>query len=355
VSAVPSFDHVLRPGRIGPIELRNRIVLPAMDMNLCDHGMITDGEIAHYERRAAGGAALVITGSGAVAYPVGAASRHQPGLSDDRFVPGLTRLADAVHRAGSLLCIQLTHHGKTARVDMADGRPLLVPSVPEERLDLSALRDNTAEELAGLAAATEGKGPTYRQADEDDLAWVIDAFAAAARRSVAAGADAVEIHAAHGYIISTFLAAADNRRDDRWGGSLDNRARLGVEVIEAVRSAVGPGVAVLVRLSGQEFGGPGALTTDEAVGAASGSSRPGRMPSTSPAGAGTPSPTSPTAPCPTRWGRTGAMPAPCGPPCRSRWSPSAGSSPRWPRRCSPTATATSWPWAASSSPIPTSP
>jgi 2,4-dienoyl-CoA reductase-like NADH-dependent reductase (Old Yellow Enzyme family)/NADPH-dependent 2,4-dienoyl-CoA reductase/sulfur reductase-like enzyme len=266
--AVPGFDHVLRPGRLGPLELRNRIVLPAMDMNLCDDGMITDGEIAHYARRAEGGAALLITGSGAVAYPVGAASRRQPGLSDDRFVPGLARLADAVHRAGSRLCVQLTHHGKTARIDIADGRPLLVPSDPSEPLDLSALRDNTAEELAGLAAATGGRRPTYRVADEDDLAWVIGAFAAGARRAAAAGADAVEVHAAHGYVISTFLAAADNHRTDRWGGPIEHRARLGVQVIEAVRSAVGPAVAVLVRLSGQEFGGAGALTAEEAVRAA---------------------------------------------------------------------------------------
>jgi 2,4-dienoyl-CoA reductase-like NADH-dependent reductase (Old Yellow Enzyme family)/NADPH-dependent 2,4-dienoyl-CoA reductase/sulfur reductase-like enzyme len=263
-----TFEQVLRPGRLGPLTLRNRIVLPAMDMNLCDDGVVTDAEVAHYTRRAEGGAALVVTGSGAVAYPVGAASRRQPGLSDDRFVPGLARLADAVHGAGAALCIQLTHHGKTARVDMADGRSLLVPSVPDERLDLSALRDNTADELAAMAAATGGKAPTYREADEDDLAWLIGSFAEAAARAARAGADAVEVHAAHGYVISTFLALADNRRTDRWGGPLEHRARLGVEVIRAVRAAVGEQVAVLVRLSGREYGGPGSLSTGEAVTAA---------------------------------------------------------------------------------------
>lgn len=73
---------------------------------------------------------MVITGSGAVAFPVGAASHHQPGLSEDRFIPGLTRLADAVHAEGARLCVQLTHHGKSARVDIAEGRPLFVPSTP---------------------------------------------------------------------------------------------------------------------------------------------------------------------------------------------------------------------------------
>ncbi|MGH9227253.1 MAG: FAD-dependent oxidoreductase [Acidimicrobiales bacterium] len=263
-----TFEHLLRPGRIGPLRLSSRVVLPAMDMNHCDDGVITDTEIAHYRARATGGAGLVITGSGAVSFPVGAASRRQPGLSDDRFVPGLARLADAVHEAGSLLCVQLTHHGKTARVDILEDRAVLVPSVPLGKPDLSALRDNTPDELVRLAAATGGKLPTYREADEDDLAWLVDEFAAAARRVRDAGADAVEVHAAHGYVLSTFLARADNRRRDRWGGSLENRARLTVEVLRAVRAAVGPGTAVLVRVSGREFGEDGALTLDESVAAA---------------------------------------------------------------------------------------
>ncbi len=263
-----SFEHLLQPGRIGPLELSSRVVLPAMDMNHCDDGVVTDTEIAHYRARAAGGAGMVITGSGAVSFPVGAASRKQPGLSDDRFVPGLARLADAVHDAGSLLCVQLTHHGKTARVDIAEGRPVLVPSRPVGAPDLSSLRDNTPDEVARLAATTGGKAPTFREADGDDIAWLIDEFAAAARRVRDAGADAVEVHAAHGYVLSTFLARADNRRDDEWGGSLENRARLTVDVVRAVRSAIGPGMALLVRVSGREFGEDGALTVDESTAAA---------------------------------------------------------------------------------------
>lgn len=260
------FDRLLSPGRIGPIELTSRVVLPAMDMNLCEDGVITDGEIAHYTARAAGGTAMIITGSAAVAFPRGAAAHNQPGLSEDRFIPGVRRLADSVHAAGSLLCLQLCHHGKTARVDVADGRPLLVVSVPTPN-DMSALIDNTPDELAKLAATTGGKKATYKVAEEDDLAWVIDQFAAAARRVREAGADAVEIHAAHGYLLSTFLSSADNKRTDRWGGSLENRARLTVEVISAVKAAVGDDMAVLVRVSGKEFGGPGSLTTEEAVAA----------------------------------------------------------------------------------------
>jgi 2,4-dienoyl-CoA reductase-like NADH-dependent reductase (Old Yellow Enzyme family) len=262
------FAHLLAPGRIGPLELPNRVLLPAMDMNLCDDGVITAGEIEHYTARAAGGAAMVITGSGAVAFPHGATTRNQPGLSDDRFVPGLRALADSVHAVGGRLCIQLCHHGKTSAVDTAEDRALLVPSVPTDGLDLSALQDNTMDELMKLAAASKGKTPTYEVADDTSIAWVIDQFAGAAARVREAGGDAVEIHAAHGYLLSAFLSAAYNHRDDEWGGPIDRRARLTCEVIAAVRAAVGPDLAVLVRVNGHEYGVPDGLRADEVAVAA---------------------------------------------------------------------------------------
>ena len=259
----PHFNALLAPGRIAGLELSNRVFLPAMDMNLCVEGEISDGEIAHYTARAAGGTALVITGTGAVAWPVGATSRHQPAFSDDKFIPGIRRLADSIHAVGGKLCMQLCHHGKTASVDTADGRPQLVPSLLDSKPDLSALRDNPMSELMGLATATQGKKATYKIADEDDLAWVIDQFAQAARRVKQAGVDAIEIHAAHGYLLSTFLSRGYNKRDDRWGGSLENRARLTCEVVRAVKHVVGVDYPVLVRVNGFEFGLEDGLTPEE--------------------------------------------------------------------------------------------
>src|SRR5690554_6042834 len=101
------LDHLLAPGRIGGLDLPNRIVMPAMDMNQSDEGMVTAPEIAHYAARAAGGTGLVIMGAGAVAWPLGAASRDQPSFADDSCIPGLARLADAVHAAGGRVCAQL--------------------------------------------------------------------------------------------------------------------------------------------------------------------------------------------------------------------------------------------------------
>ncbi len=265
---VSSFAHVLAPGRIAGLELDNRVLLPAMDMNLCEEGHLSDGEVAHYRARAAGGTAMVITGTGAVAWPVGATSRHQPAFSSDDYIPGMRRLADAVHEVGGKLCMQMCHHGKVASVDTADGRPQLVPSLLEGSLDMSALQDNSMNELMSLATATQGKRATYKVADEDDIAWVIDQFAMAARRIKSAGVDAVEIHGAHGYLISTFLSAGYNKRTDRWGGSLENRARLACEVVRAVKAEVGPEFPVIVRLNAHEYGLEDGLTVDETARAA---------------------------------------------------------------------------------------
>ncbi|WP_244928831.1 FAD-dependent oxidoreductase [Nocardioides sp. W7] len=263
-----SFSHLLAPGRIGPITLPNRVIMPAMDMNVCHDGVIVDEDIEHYVARAAGGTGMIITSASAVAFPIGATSMKEPGLSDDKFIPGLKALADAVHDAGSLLCVQATHHGKVARVDTANGRPLLVPSEPNEPRDLSSLRDNTPDELAKMGSVTKGMPTTYKEATEEDIAWVIDQFAQAARRVMEAGADAFEIHCAHGYLLGGFLSRADNRRTDSWGGSLENRAKLACEVIAAVRRTVGDRLALLVRVAGEEYGPEGALTTEETIQAA---------------------------------------------------------------------------------------
>ena len=243
---------LLTQGRIGPIETRNRIVLPAMDQNSCDDGAITDLNIAHYEARARGGVGLLILETSAVAWPIGATSLHQPALSDDRFIPGLSRLADAVHRHGSKMVVQICHHGKTAGVDAMQDREQLVPSVPlpNDESDMSAI---TMDELMKMAGLTGGKRAKQRAASTDDIAWVVGQFADASERVKKAGLDGVEIHAAHGYLISTFLSPHYNVRDDDYGGSVENRARLLVEVITEIRKRCGSNFGIIVRLDGREY------------------------------------------------------------------------------------------------------
>lgn len=255
----------MSPGRIGLMETPNRIVLPAMDMNVSEDGEIEQREIDHYVARAKGGAGLIITGACAIAFPVGAASMKEPGLSDDKYIPGLKALADAVHAAGSKLCVQSTHHGKVARVDVANDRPVIAPNKPDYDYDYSALADSTGEELGRMGAATGGKKTVYKEMDHADIAWLIETWAEAADRIARAGADAIEIHVAHGYILGVFLNRRDNQRTDEYGGALINRARLACEVIEAVKKRVGDRLAVIVRVAGQEYGQEGGLELDEAV------------------------------------------------------------------------------------------
>ncbi|ALO66150.1 oxidoreductase [Arthrobacter alpinus] len=260
-----TFPHLMAPGRIGPMSTPNRIVLPAMDMNVSEHGEIEQTEIDHYVARAAGGAGLIITGACAIAFPYGAASMKEPGLSEDKFIPGLKALADAVHKTGSKLCVQSTHHGKVARVDTANGRALLAPNQPDYSYNMSALADSTPAELGKMGAATGGKQSSYKEMSSDDISWLVTTWADAAERVAKAGADAIEIHVAHGYILGVFLNQCDNKRTDEYGGSLTNRARLACDVISAVKARVGDRLAILVRVAGEEYGQEGGLTLAEAI------------------------------------------------------------------------------------------
>lgn len=261
------FPNLLAPGRIGGMELRNRVVLPAMDQNNCtEEGLVTDETIAHYEARARGGVGLLIVETSAVSYPHGATARHQPALSHDGVIPDLRRLADAVHAHGAKIVVQACHHGKTSSVDVSEGRPALIPSVPPPPSDPAGMMaDTTMDELLRMATLTGGQMPTYAEATVDQLRGIVHAFADAAARVQQAGLDGVEVHAAHGYLLSTFLSPAWNRRDDAYGNSLEGRTRLLVEVITKVRDRCGPDFAVIVRLDGHEYGVEGGITIGDAA------------------------------------------------------------------------------------------
>ncbi|HNC69787.1 MAG TPA: effector protein, partial [Pseudomonadales bacterium] len=264
------YDSLLSPGRIGSMQLRNRIVMTAMGSNLCNpDGTLNERIKAYYEARARGGAAMVIMGSVSIAWPIGSANACQVAISDDRYIEGFADIARRIHGHGAKIALQLQHAGVTAMNDIADGRPLLVPSVPKEgQSDIGPMV--TEEEASAMARpfVQPNSKLHYREATEEDLAWVCTQFADAVERAKKAGIDAVEIHAAHGYLISNFLSPSTNRRSDRYGGSLENRARLMVEVVQAVRARVGRDYPVWLRLDGVEFLKPEGITRPDAVAAA---------------------------------------------------------------------------------------
>lgn len=260
------YPHLLSPGRIGTLELKNRIAVTAMGMSLSeDDGTVGERLIAYHEEQAKGGAALIISGVAGVAWPVGCVSVGQTAISDDRFIPGLRCLTDRVHAQGGKIAAQLHHGGFVAAYSHARwGHPLWGPAVPP------APKGNFTdyflmEELAGLAGM---QPPELKILEQADIDLAVSQFAAAARRAKEAGFDGVEIHGGHGYLLSSFTSPYTNSRTDQYGGSLENRLRLTLDVIAAVRAEVGRDYPVWIKLDSREVGKPGGITIEDAKAAA---------------------------------------------------------------------------------------
>jgi len=261
------FDHLNSPVTLGTLRLKNRIAMAAMGVEIAEEdGHAREPIIAYYEERARGGVGLIITEVCAVAYPRGATAHRQLAVSSDDYLPGLREMTSRVHRHGAKIALQMVHHGKVARVDVKEGRPVLMPSLPRFKGANDMAHDLSREEIGLLmaAAGTGSRKPEIKVADKDDIAWVIDAFATAAERARRAGFDAVELHAAHGYLLSEFLSPAWNFREDEYGGNRENRARLLCEVIRAAKARAGQDFPIWARIDCREFRTPGGITPEDA-------------------------------------------------------------------------------------------
>lgn len=249
-----SYQHLLAPGHIGSMTLRNRMIVTSMGVNLGDpDGSCGERILAFHEEQAKGGAALVIMGVTGVGWPLGANQPGQVAISDDRFIPGLKAVADAVHVHGAKIAAQLHFGGLVGVEDLKAGRPVWGPSIPEAT-DGGDFMDGL---LPGELEQTGfGKAKTFdtRVMSLQDIQDLIEMFAAGAERAKRAGMDSIEIHAGHGYIISSFISPVSNRRTDAYGGSLENRTRLLIAILKAVREKVGPEFPVWCKLDGQEYG-----------------------------------------------------------------------------------------------------
>lgn len=249
------YPHLLSPGKIGTLEIRNRLLQSAMGSNLAEEGgFVGDTLVSYLEARAAGGIGVIITEAIAVGHPQGTVLVNQVGISRDEFIPGLTRMTDAAHRHGAKMAAQLHFGGIMAAKDMVDGRDVWVPSMPLPSGDGGGMHDVLfPEEFARTHQAKMTQPPKFRVLEQADIDQVIEWFASGAERAVKAGFDAVEIHGGHGYIIAGFLSPANNRRSDEYGGSAENRARLLRQVTEAVRARVGPDFPVWCKIDCAEF------------------------------------------------------------------------------------------------------
>ncbi len=235
------MSKLFEPSQINGMTLPNRFVRSATwEAMAADDGACTPQLIECMARLSEGHVGLIIS-SHAYVLQNGQAGPRQLGIYDDRLMEGLRGMARAVHEYGSPVAVQLAHAGYFAFAK-ATGELPMAPSAVE-----------------GLS-----KGPK-REMTETDIAAVVEAFGLAAGRAREAGFDAVQIHAAHGYLLSQFLSPALNKRTDAYGGSLENRARALMEVLGSVRSAVGPDFPVLVKMNSQDFIEEGLTVEDSAA------------------------------------------------------------------------------------------
>ncbi|MGI6209076.1 MAG: NADH:flavin oxidoreductase [Anaerolineae bacterium] len=222
--------RLLEPVSVAGMELRNRIMRSATAERLSEPDGTPLPELADMMGTLArGGVGLIVLGH-TFLRPDGKASRGMAGLWRDDQIPAFARIAQAVHAEGGRIAVQINHSGRQGRPEILGQQPLAPSALPESEWT-----------------------PVARGLDADEIPGLIDAYAQAARRVKEAGFDAVQIHAAHGYLIGQFLSPHANRRDDEWGGSLENRARFFREVVRAVREQVGPGYPVLTKLGLADF------------------------------------------------------------------------------------------------------
>jgi len=243
------FPKLFSPGKIGNLEIKNRIVMAPMGNFTGDpEGFITDKTISYYVERARGGVGLIISN----ATPVLREART-PGrtwIFDDKFIPQFRKLADAVHKHGAKMALQMMHNGKTLFASL----PLFTD--PKEAAEIDVI---------GPSARTWVKtGQTTREMTKEDIERVVEAYAEGARRTKEAGFDAVELHGGHGYLISCFLSGYDNRRTDEYGGSWENKARFACEILRRVREKVGPDFPISLRISAYDAL-PGGITPKDTI------------------------------------------------------------------------------------------
>jgi 2,4-dienoyl-CoA reductase-like NADH-dependent reductase (Old Yellow Enzyme family) len=239
MSSAPLF----KPGTINGLTLSNRLIRSATWEGMAtEDGRVTSRLTDTMTRLAHGGIGLIITGHAYVT-PIGQATPWQLGIYDDQQIDGLRSMTDAVHAAGGKIVAQLAHAGNFALESAMDSPPVVV-------------------------SLFEGLAKTPRQElSPADIEALKKTYVAAARRAQAAGFDGIQLHSAHGYLFSQFLSPWFNRRTDSYGGTIDNRVRIHVETIRAIRKTAGKDYPLLVKMNCQDDS-EGGLNLDESIAAA---------------------------------------------------------------------------------------
>jgi 2,4-dienoyl-CoA reductase-like NADH-dependent reductase (Old Yellow Enzyme family) len=238
------MNHLFEPANIGPMTLRNRFVRSATWEAMAGaDGAVTPRLVDTIAALARGGVGLIIS-SHAYVSPEGQAGPGQIGVHQDDLLPGLKQMAAAAHDYGAKMLLQLAHAGYLAAYHLTGLAPFAVCAAVK-------LDDISRRELA-----------------LPDLQALVGAFAAAALRAKTAGFDGVQIHCAHGYLLNQFLSPLFNQRTDEYGGAVPNRTRVHLEILRAVRQAVGQDFPVLIKLNARDHAEGGLELTDSVEAAA---------------------------------------------------------------------------------------
>jgi 2,4-dienoyl-CoA reductase-like NADH-dependent reductase (Old Yellow Enzyme family)/thioredoxin reductase len=225
------YPNLTKPLKIGGITLKNRMLSSPTSMAvLGPDERYGDKNIAYYKLKAVGGCSLVTVGDVIVDKATGRSHPQQVGTDDEGLMPYLTELCDAIHSGGAMASLELDHGGAMCEPQFLGGKNAIGPS-----------------------GYVDDWGDTVEEMTEEQIYAVADAFAKGAQVAKAAGFDMVMIHAGHGWLLHQFISPVTNHRTDKWGGSLENRMRLPLLVVEKVRQAVGPRFPIDIRISGTEY------------------------------------------------------------------------------------------------------
>lgn len=250
MSGTAKFERLLEPLQIKHIRLRNRMVKPAQATGYCEtDGLVNEREKAFYEALAKGGVGLIIAGATAVEYPLGCGYKVRLLRNDnDQFIPGLSELAQVIHKHGTATLLQLGHAGPAMSSGAHGGlQPVAASSLNEEERPIRSMERSRALSIP-------------------EIKTIVGYFANAAERAKKAGFDGAEIHAAHNYLLNSFLSCGWNRRQDEYGGqSIKNRIRFLVEILRAVKERVGQDFLVGVRFNGGEWGIKDGITPQDST------------------------------------------------------------------------------------------
>lgn len=236
------MTKLFEPIRVRGLEIRNRIFMAPMCQYSCEEkdGVPAQWHLVHYGARATGGAGLIIVEATAIS-PEGRISPWCTGIWNENQVEAWKPINDFCHSQGAKTAIQLAHAGRKASTYRSWSG---VNSIP--------LSDGGWQTVSSTSEAfTDYAAP--RELETSEIPEIVNQWVESSKRSMRAGFDAIEIHAAHGYLIHQFLSPITNRRTDEYGGSLENRARLLLDIVRGIRAAIGPDAPLMIRFSATDY------------------------------------------------------------------------------------------------------